>query len=79
MAKTAFITGITGQDGYYLSQILLSEGYRVIGLARRAAQGHVFPPNVEIIRGDITEPGIFVQIFDTYKPTEFYHLAAVTI
>ncbi|MCL4531129.1 MAG: GDP-mannose 4,6-dehydratase [Chloroflexi bacterium] len=78
---TALITGITGQDGSYLAELLLSKGYRVIGMARRASTvtyeriQHMLD-DVEVIQGDLTDQGSLLSMFEEYEPTEVYNLAA---
>lgn len=78
---TALITGITGQDGSYLAELLLSKGYRVIGMARRASTvtyeriQHILD-DVVIIQGDLTDQGSLLSMFEKYEPTEVYNLAA---
>lgn len=78
---TALITGITGQDGSYLAELLLSKGYRVVGMARRASTvtyeriQHLLD-NVIVIQGDLTDQGSLLSIFEEYEPTEVYNLAA---
>jgi len=79
--RTALITGITGQDGSYLAELLLSKGYRVIGMARRASTvtneriAHLLDDLI-IIQGDLTDQGSLLTIFEEYKPDEVYNLAA---
>ncbi|KAH6995871.1 GDP-mannose 4,6 dehydratase [Ilyonectria sp. MPI-CAGE-AT-0026] len=82
--KTAFITGITGQDGSYLSELLLQKGYQVHGLARRnsSADGinlknlrHV-ESQIVFHKGDITDPHSLTKILGEVRPSEIYHLAA---
>lgn len=78
---TALITGITGQDGSYLAELLLSKGYRVIGMVRRSSTvtyeriDHLLD-NITIIQGDLTDQGSLLSIFEDYEPTEVYNLAA---
>ena len=78
---TALITGITGQDGSYLAELLLSKGYRVIGMARRASTvtyeriQHLLD-DIVVIQGDLTDQGSLLPIFEEYAPTEVYNLAA---
>ena len=81
----AFITGISGQDGYFLSQLLLSKGYEVHGILRRNSsmtQGTVdlLPENVRkqitIHYGDITDGHFLSTLLEREKPEELYHLAA---
>lgn len=80
--KRALITGITGQDGSYLAELLLSKGYEVHGLIRRASNIDVFP-NIQHIRhlvklhyGDLTDSGNLRNIMLDVKPDEVYNLAA---
>ena len=78
---TALITGITGQDGSYLAELLLSKGYRVVGMARRASTvtyeriQHLLD-DITVIQGDLTDQGSLLSMFEEYKPTEVYNLAA---
>lgn len=73
----AFITGVTGQDGFYLSKLLLSKGYEVFGLVRRTSQGHEIPEGVEVVQGDITDPVSLESAFYDMRPDETYNLAAM--
>ena len=81
----AVITGISGQDGYFLSQFLLSKGYEVHGILRRNSsmiQGTVdlLPENIRkqiiIHYGDITDGNFLSNLLLKEKPEELYHLAA---
>src|SRR5512147_190518 len=78
---TALITGITGQDGSYLAELLLSKGYRVVGMARRASTvtyeriQHLLD-DIVVIQGDLTDQGSLLSMFEQYGPTEVYNLAA---
>jgi GDPmannose 4,6-dehydratase len=72
----AFITGLTGQDGHYLSKLLLSKGYEVYGLVRRTSQPKQVP-DVNVIEGDVTDPGIG-NIIKKINPDEVYNLAAMS-
>lgn len=83
--KTAVITGVLGQDGSYLTEHLLSLGYRVIGISRRKSTdalslGHLehlkSEPNFVLLHGDITDPLFMTDVIVTNKPDEFYNLAA---
>lgn len=81
--KTALITGITGQDGAYLAQLLLSKGYRVYGVhARRSTDTlwrlrHLDIENdVELLAGDLTDVSSLVRAMETSKASEVYNLAA---
>ena len=81
--KTAVITGITGQDGGYLSNYLLSLGYRVVGLKRRTSIlntsriDSIFSnPNFKLEYYSLTDSGSIMNIVKKYEPDEWYHLAA---
>jgi GDPmannose 4,6-dehydratase len=81
--KTAIITGITGQDGSYLADILLDKGYRVIGLSRRRSGGgderikHLEGTDRFVLEfGDVTDSGSLHRVIEMYGPDEFYNLAA---
>tara|TARA_Y100000996_G_C22497075_1_gene632787 strand:- start:223 stop:1242 length:1020 start_codon:yes stop_codon:yes gene_type:complete len=83
MSKTALITGVSGQDGAYLSRLLLEKGYRVIGGERRSASGTLWRLNELNIEKDIEitdfELSEFTNIYRTiekYNPDEIYNLAA---
>lgn len=78
---TAIITGITGQDGSYLAELLLLKGYRVIGMVRRSSVvtferiQHI-QDQVEIIQGDLHDQSSLMDLIEQYKPDEVYNLAA---
>jgi len=83
--KVALITGITGQDGAYLSQLLLDKGYRVIGIVRRSSHYGVathrldwlgITSKVELVDGDLLDLGGLCRTIREYKPDEVYNLAA---
>jgi len=83
--KTAVITGITGQDGSYLADLLLEKGYRVVGVIRRHSspelQTHRIEhsrsnPNLILEYGDVTDLVSLINICKEYNPHEIYHLAA---
>lgn len=83
MNKTAIITGITGQDGSYLAELLLEKNYTVIGTHRRTSVNNFqrinhLLDNINLIleECDITDPSGIYRIIDKYKPDEFYNLAA---
>jgi GDPmannose 4,6-dehydratase len=83
MTKTAFVTGVTGQDGAYLSQILLEKGYRVFGGYRRTSSPNFWRldelkihNDVELVEVDILDTGNLIRAFDKIKPEEIYNLAA---
>jgi len=73
----AFITGVTGQDGYYLSRLLLEKNYEVFGLIRRTSQAHQFPKDVTIVHGDVCDPSL-IKVVEAIKPDEVYNLAAMS-
>lgn len=81
LAKRALITGITGQDGSYLAELLLSEGYEVFGVVRRASTENY--ERIEHLRGKITllqadllDQSSLVQVIRESNPSELYNLAA---
>jgi GDPmannose 4,6-dehydratase len=85
MSSTALITGVTGQDGAYLSKLLLEKGYRVIGMARRSSHSEVglhrlawlnIENDVEIVDGNLLDQGGLCRLLRQYKPDEVYNLAA---
>jgi GDPmannose 4,6-dehydratase len=83
MAKTAFITGITGQDGAYLTELLLKKGYKVFGGYRRTSSPNFWrieelgvQNDVELVEVDIQDTGNLIRVFDKTKPDEIYNLAA---
>src|SRR5680860_1578095 len=88
MTKTALITGITGQDGAYLAELLLEKGYTVHGIKRRASQfntdrvDHLYhDPHEEDVRffmhyGDLTDATNLIRIIQETQPHEIYNLAA---
>jgi GDPmannose 4,6-dehydratase len=79
--KTALITGITGQDGSYLAELLLSKGYRVVGMTRRTSTEvherieHIVG-DVEILSGDLLDQSSMTSIVNEVRPDEIYNLAA---
>lgn len=88
MPKTALITGITGQDGSYLAELLIAKGYTVHGLIRRASTFHTdridhlyqdpHDPKATLFLhyGDLTDSGQLTNLFYEVKPDEVYHLGA---
>jgi GDPmannose 4,6-dehydratase len=83
--KTAVITGITGQDASYLSELLLEKDYIVYGMKRRSSTNTMWriqhllnEPNFHIIEGDITDPSSVNHVFGKIKPDEAYLLAAMS-
>ena len=81
MPKTALITGITGQDGSYLAELLLEQGYRVVGMTRRSSTAtderiaHL-AGRLELIQGDLLDQASLVAAMQEVRPTEVYNLAA---
>jgi GDPmannose 4,6-dehydratase len=81
MGKTALVTGITGQDGSYLAELLLERGYRVVGMTRRTSTEvherieHIVD-DVEIVSGDLLDQSSITSIVDDAEPDEIYNLAA---
>jgi GDPmannose 4,6-dehydratase len=79
--KTALITGITGQDGSYLAELLLEEGYRVVGMTRRTSTDvherirHI-ADRIEFFSGDLLDQSSITAIVADVRPTEIYNLAA---
>lgn len=83
MSKHALITGITGQDGAYLAQLLLSKGYKVYGLLARRATATTWRlsylgilEQVELIEGDLTDVTSIIRAVEMAQPDEFYNLGA---
>jgi GDPmannose 4,6-dehydratase len=83
MLKTAIITGITGQDGAYLSKLLLEKGYRVIGLSRRKSEANLYGLKYLNISEHILFEAVnlldrqsIIRVFEKYKPVVVYNLAA---
>ncbi|WP_456460266.1 GDP-mannose 4,6-dehydratase [Reichenbachiella sp.] len=83
--KKALITGITGQDGAYLAELLLSKDYKVYGSYRRTSSENFWRiqdlgiqnnPNLELIEMDLTDMGNIVRLIGKYEPDEIYNLAA---
>ncbi|HEX9021653.1 MAG TPA: GDP-mannose 4,6-dehydratase [Nitrospirota bacterium] len=83
MSKTALITGITGQDGAYLANLLLEKGYKVYGMHRRSSTVTTerleylgIGGRVELLDGDLTDFSSIMHAIDQAGPGEFYNLAA---
>jgi GDPmannose 4,6-dehydratase len=80
-ARTAFITGITGQDGSYLAEFLLDLGYRVVGMTRRSSTvsneriAHL-ADRLELVQGDLLDQASLVAALRIVEPDEVYNLAA---
>jgi GDPmannose 4,6-dehydratase len=79
--KTALVTGITGQDGSYLAELLLDQGYRVVGMTRRTSTEvherieHIVD-DLEIVSGDLLDQSSITSIVNEVRPREIYNLAA---
>ncbi|MBB3813594.1 GDPmannose 4,6-dehydratase [Xanthomonas arboricola] len=83
--KTAIITGVTGQDGAYLTELLLGKGYKVYGTYRRTSSvnfwrleevGVAKHPNLELVEYDLTDLGTTIAMVQRIQPDEIYNLAA---
>ena len=78
---TALVTGITGQDGSYLAEFLLSKGYTVIGMSRRTSTvnferiAHI-QNEITLVQGDLHDQSSLVSILEEYEPDEVYNLGA---
>ena len=81
MTKTALITGITGQDGSYLAELLLGEGYTVVGMVRRSSTvtferiAHL-QDRIATVQGDLLDQASLIDLLRTHRPDEVYNLAA---
>ncbi len=79
--RRALITGITGQDGSYLAELLLDHGYEVVGVVRRSSTvnferiAHI-QERVTLVPGDLLDQGSLISIIAEHRPTEVYNLAA---
>jgi GDPmannose 4,6-dehydratase len=82
---TCLITGVTGQDGAYLSQFMLQKGYRVIGMMRRSASSDTIGERlrwlgildeVELVDGNLVDLASLIRVIQIYKPDEIYNLGA---
>ncbi len=81
MAGRALITGITGQDGSYLAELLLDKGYEVIGMVRRSSTlnfERIFhiQDRLTLVAGDLLDEASLINILRDHRPTEVYNLAA---
>jgi GDPmannose 4,6-dehydratase len=81
VTRTALVTGITGQDGSYLAELLLEKGYRVVGMTRRSSTSsheriaHL-GDRIEIIQGDLLDQASLIEALRFARPSEVYNLAA---
>ena len=83
MAKTALISGVTGQDGSYLTELLLDKGYKVYGVARRLSAPNVWRiqhllERVTLLQADLLDQLSLIKAVETAEPDEFYNLAAMS-
>ncbi len=83
MSKRAIITGITGQDGSYLAELLLSKGYEVVGTVRRASAPNFWRiqhllNRITIKPADLLDQLSIIRVVDEVRPHEFYNLAAMS-
>jgi len=82
MDKVAVVTGVTGQDGSFLAELLLSKGYKVYGIIRRASTphtqriDHIKDTNFKLREGDVTDKASIERVIFEAEPDEFYNLAA---
>jgi GDPmannose 4,6-dehydratase len=79
--RTALITGITGQDGSYLAEFLLEQGYRVVGMQRRTSTETVgriahLMDKIDLVQGDLLDMLSLIELMKQYQPDEVYNLAA---
>ncbi len=81
MTKTALITGLTGQDGSYLAELLLEKGYKVYGMVRRSSTinferiAHI-QDDIEVVQGDLLDEMSLIHLLRATQPDEIYNLAA---
>jgi GDPmannose 4,6-dehydratase len=83
MSKRAIITGITGQDGSYLAELLLEKGYEVVGVVRRASAPNFWRiqpilDRVTLRPADLLDQLSLIRLVDEVRPHEFYNLAAMS-
>jgi GDPmannose 4,6-dehydratase len=83
MAKKALITGITGQDGSYLAELLLDKGYEVYGVVRRLSAPNVWRiqhilERITLLQADLLDQLSLIKAVETVEPDEFYNLAAMS-
>jgi GDPmannose 4,6-dehydratase len=81
MSKRALITGVSGQDGSYLAELLLSQGYQVFGLVRRSSNERLeriahLADSLVLVRGDLLDHTSLVRAMEEARPDEVYNLAA---
>src|SRR5262245_36920214 len=83
MAKRALITGITGQDGSYLAELLLEEGYEVFGMVRRLSTPNTWRiehilDRITLKPADLLDQLSLLRLIEEVRPTEIYNLAAMS-
>src|SRR5918992_5312390 len=83
MARRALITGITGQDGSYLAELLLDQGYEVVGMVRRLSAPNVWRiqhllDRITLIPADLLDQLSLIKAVEQADPHEFYNLAAMS-
>src|SRR5450759_5741633 len=83
MAKRALITGITGQDGSYLAELLLDKGYEVVGMMRRSSAPNLWRiqhivDRITLKPADLLDQLSLLQLIDEVRPHELYNLAAMS-
>src|SRR3954471_15761425 len=83
MAKRALITGITGQDGSYLAELLLQEGYHVTGIVRRSSAPNLWRidhllDRIQLRPADLLDQLSLIRVIDEVRPHELYNLAAMS-
>lgn len=83
-SKTALITGVTGQDGSYLAELLISKGYKVWGMVRRSSLEnferiqHLIGHGLDLVQGDLLDETSLVHALEETQPSEVYNLAAMS-
>src|SRR5207253_8808300 len=80
---TALITGVTGQDGSHLAELLLTKGYRVCGMVRRASTENFqriehLRGSIELLQGDLLDQTSIARVLNQVRPDEVYNLAAMS-
>ncbi|MEW6268346.1 MAG: GDP-mannose 4,6-dehydratase [Thermodesulfobacteriota bacterium] len=83
MARTALITGVTGQDGSYLADLLLEKGYRVVGMVRRSSAENFYRiehirDRIELEQADLLDQYSLIDVLKRVRPDEVYNLAAMS-
>src|SRR5215212_8281530 len=79
--RRALITGVTGQDGSYLAEFLLGQGYEVYGMVRRASTENFeriepFRDRLQLVQADLLDPMSLISVLEQVHPHEVYNLAA---